>query len=107
MITELEIWTENFTKEIKIFRLKGLQQVETIKGIRRPYSKPGAEQFANKKLNVSNIWKFSEWTEKALKNKVFIEMVTPMYKSGIAKASDMKTWGWQPYCHKEGLPENR
>lgn len=41
-------WTETFTREIKIFKLKGLQQVETIKGIRRPYSKRGAEQFANK-----------------------------------------------------------
>lgn len=40
--------TETFTREIKIFRLKGLQQVETIKGIRKPHSKTGAEQFANK-----------------------------------------------------------
>lgn len=35
-------------------------------------------------------------------------MVAPMYNSGIAKASDMKTWGdQQPYCHNKGLPGNR
>lgn len=73
--------------------------METIKGIRRPYPKTGAEQFANKNWMQVTSGSFQNELNKGTEKYSLYWNVSSYV--GLAKTSEMKTWGdQQPYCHK-------